>query len=572
MENVTPQTKTDKDGEDTSILFKQTTDNGTAKNNNLKDWVTPNRQVQKETKTLEGGKSIATFDGGDLQPIMFKFVNAGERIESWRVKKQTRILAPKVPTTDAPSITLRAGFVPMTHMVTNYDEIKANKKQVGRTLSTALPTMVFNVINTDIGSGGGTGRLLQTTEMWKYKTASFYLPNDLGSTIPVSVLPIRAYHEFRNAFCRNKMYQPETARFTEATVTATEKGLITASGAAGYSGYGAIHKDQTRNNYYTNIKNSLEEGNPLIASQQMNSSGAIVTQEQDFMPLQKTNATGGGDIDTNRLGKSLITSHIDYQNAIAEYRRRTNDAIKNDWDIIAELGGTTAVKTDRPEYLGEITTKLNYQQITQTAPSDGTTSQLGSTGAYSVTFDDETLFGYKEFQQDGIIIITATVSSDNTYEAGIHRTAMIANTTDMFNPEIAKKQQDVLLKPEVNGTVTISPTSPASNTIGFKPKYTEFDTLPNLCIRDARTKRLTKQNGETSSASQWHNMKSDGGNDVTANDQYFRDSTQTLIARNSLQANVGFTADDQILLASQHEVVITKHKKLGEIKTWGVEN
>lgn len=552
----------------------ETTEQNNPKNNNLKGWVKEKRHVQKEIITLEGGKSIATYDGGDLQPIMFKVVNAGEKIKKWDIESLTRILAPKVPTTDALKVTFKAGFVPMTRMVHDYDKLKANKAEIGESLETSLPTFTVDT------NAVGTNIPIQQHETWKTRVASFFLPNYVARNIPASVIPIRAYEEFYNAFCRNKMYQPAMPRFIEQHVTQEEKNWILGNIGDITYGYGAIKKDQARNNYYTNIKNKLQDSNNE-GKEIKDRTDLMKIYQGDGAPISQAFVTHNNEFlkgGTNSGPDFNQTAHIDWQNQIAEFRRRTNDAIKNDWEIIAELGGTTAVKTDRPEFLGEITRKLNYHQITQSAPSGDpeTQSQLGSTGAFSVTMDDSTLFGYKEFKQDGIIIVTATVWSDNTYEEGIHRTAMISKTTDMFNPELAKQQIDVLLKQEVDGTTWFNTGNPAANVVGFKPKYTEFDTMPNLCIRDARSRRLKKGNDgqeQTSSISQWHNMRTlQWHENLTANAGYFMDKTDQLIARNSLQMNHGFDADDQILTASQHYVTVEKHKKLAEIQGFGQEN
>lgn len=550
---------------DNSIPFE--TDTNIAKNNNLQEWETKEKHVPKQVYKLQGGKTIATFNGGQLQPIMYQYINAGDIIHSAKFKKQIRVLAPKVPTTDSLSVTIRACFVPFTFIIDNYDELKANKAEIGRQLNTTLPTVTFDASDTLWGN-------YTNTYLWKTKVASFYLPNNVSSQTPISIIPVRAYNAMYNNFCRNKDYQPALATFTSNTVTSVEKALIVGSFTSGNPnltlGYGTIQKDQKKNNYYTNIKRQLQASQVFqgLETDRMIQAGATtITHFNEFYKYYP-----GGTSNTIDNNNYKQIGHLDWQEQIAEYRRRTNDSIKNDWDIIAELGGTKPVTTDRPLYLGDQTTKLNYQQITQTTPNDNNNqSPLGTTGSYSVTFDSNALFGSHTFLQDGIIIITATVQSDNTYEEAIHRTALITNTTEMFNPEIADIQTDFLLQQEINGSANTT-SGQTSTYLAFKPKYTEFTTLPNLCIRDVRSNQLktTASGSPIASISQWHNFNTNGTTPVTIGNTYFQDQTDLLIARNSLQTTTDYASNDQILLAGELEIEMRGHA-IKKITQFGAE-
>lgn len=567
--NKTNPEKTDKNGEDTSLLI---TNEQPTTNNQLEHWDKKHKEINKRIVKLEQGKSISTFNGGEIQPIMYKFVNAGEKIEKWSINWLARVLSAKVPTTDALYITFRAFFVPHSWNVENYDELKANKDDFDRSIDSRLPTVQLNATSTKQPLWG----TFQNTYAFKKKTIAQFVPYNINKNIGISALLTRTYHESWNHFIRNKLYQPSTPRFTEQEVTAEEKRLI--CGEFDNDGnpvalqpdeiptYGWLQRDQVRRGYYTNIIPSLQ----AIDLKLIPDAAGMISQGENEAILNKNEFTSDvnnfwGDPLAFQGGRIFPVDHIDWQSKVDEYKRRVTEAPLNDWDIIAKLGGTTAVKTDRPMYLGDMSCKLNYQQITQTATNnnDNKQSPLGTTGAYSVTMETgETLFGHKEFLQDGIIMITATVQSDNTFEEAVHRTAMITDTTQMTMPTLRVLETDFLLKAEVNATDQTIGTSPdgVTNVISFKEKYSEWRTLPNLCQRDARTQQpiLTPDGNQDRipSISQWHNMKSnDDETSITATYRYFSDyDTEELIARNSLLTTINYASQDQILLACDHDV------------------
>ena len=125
-----------------------------------------------------------------------------------------------------------------------------------------------------------------------------------------------------------------------------------------------------------------------------------------------------------------------YENA----KKRADNANKNDWDIIAEMGGTSPVVADRVQLLGEIDYEMNYQQITQTSPAFDNSGPLGTTGSFSYTKASGTLFEHKQFQQAGFIHITMFINIEKSYEAQVNKELLKASTEDFYRPGLSKKE------------------------------------------------------------------------------------------------------------------------------------
>lgn len=524
-----------------------------------------------QAKTLRGGKSVGTLNGGYLQPIMFRVINAGEKILKWDLKHQLRILSPRVPILDETSLVFRAMFVPMTFIVADYDQKRANKDSIDNALpgvAAFLPS--FNVSQTVSSALGVT---YQNTYAWKHKVASVYVPNGATTNRPFSGLPVRAYHAARDAFCRAKNYQPARAKYTqvdgsiggmgsEAEIYAI-RGQFDSNGMPILTGgYGEIQKDLAPLTMYNDINIRPQAPVALYttasvrnqAADQMQVSGDVaVNQTLADQPYQSFDSSASGLMYRQNI------MHADWQTEVAEYRRRVLDSDKNDWDIIAELGGTTAVTTDRPVYLGDKVINVNYQQVTGTAPgtdSHGIETRLGTPGAYSVTIGGDTLFSHKEFKQDGILVITATISCPPSYQYGCHRQFLLRRTNDLYNPELANQNIDPKLREEITCL-----DNTANAVQGFKKKYSEFDELPDLFYGDVRSNSLVTTGGTVqnplylASYDQWHtglDYRTIPGGVVS--EDFFNDKTDQIIGRNDLYGASNTYSNDQALLATRHYV------------------
>lgn len=523
--------------------------------------------INKTKQKIKGGKIFTTYNAGELMPIFYTAITAGTRINSLTLQKSIlRIEVPRVPSMDALTLRLKASFIPMTYIVDGYDQIRAAKSdrlRAAQGLTTELPTVKFDVQEPI------TNRYYQDYSAWKFKCASFFLPNSVTPNRAFSVLPIRAYTAHRNAFCTNKTYIAPWVEYRSKTVSADEKraicGEFNANGTPLIDktvtrGHGWIGFENVRNSYYTNVIPSPNNVSDLATIDRTDPMGDPVTNDDVnamYAPFNSNTPTDSrvGQQDISRKyaisadGFPYIARHIDWQNQLAEFRRRVADSQLNDWDIIARLGGTAAIQTDRPWLLGEVEIPINYQQATQVAPGGDGQSQLGTAGAFSVTVNgNEEFCNFIELKQDGIIIITAAVQVDKLYEEAIHRFGSITRTEDFINPELAKNEIDVLLDTEVNGTGAA--TNPVDATLAFKQKYSEWETMPCLVQRDMRSIQLLQSEQPEPmpivTRPSWHNFISGGKQNgaIVLNPDYFLDSASRIILNRNLLLNTDLTPDD----------------------------
>lgn len=492
--------------ENTQIKGKE---NKQIQNDNLQQHVKSSNE--KTTITLESGKTAITMQGGYEYPIMFKEVLAGEYIKEWKTDNLTRLLTPFVPTMDKVYLTIKAYFVPHTRVLKNFEQNFANKSDK-RIKVSALP-------NTNLHIGQTQKDTFKNSLAARYGVA-----NNTSATI--NLLPMRGYRAITNDYIISKDYEtPYTEWNDEVPVTAEINALNAFNPTGGYiaefpMAY-VLTKAQTRKGYTTNLKSKV-----------------------------------AGTEDTIDAGDNQ-SEHLDWQTKFQQLKQQQDNVNKNDWDIIAEMGGTKPVKTDRTEYLGQIEYQLNYQQITQSAPQISGSSPLGTSGAFSYTRADGVLFSHKEFKQHGFIHILASITIDKLYENAVPKELLKTKFDDIYKPALAKKEIQLLLKQEINA----DPASTSGQTLAFQPPWAEYKRLPSYVTGEMRTRLLeaTGSNPTPVTNSQWHNFIARDSEVVISGD-YFRNSleTNTVLGRNNiLSPSVGEYKIDPIMNMSEHTVTVS---------------
>jgi len=487
---------------------------GVIRNDNLDQHVKSNSQ--KVSVELESGKSAITMQGGSLVPIMYKEVLAGEYIEEWNINNLTRILTPKVPTMDKVFVNVQAYFVPHTRVWAGAERALANKTDADTKIN-SLPTMSIPATASQYS-------------MFRFTLLSRYgIPNHAGA-LTINPLLLRGYRAIYNDFIRNKEYQAKLTEWNENTPTATETNHAIVYQANSINLIAGVNisnayiplQGQARKNYLTNVR----KANPMENS----------TQDE----------------------REDISLHLDWQNRFKDEKQKLVNATKNDWDIIAEMGGTAPVRNDRVEFLGELDYELNFQQVSQTAPEINSSSPLGTTGSFSFTRADGTLFSHKKFLQHGFIHVLVSLNVEKLYEESIAKEFIKTSINDIYRPALAKKEIQML-----NGKEVASNTSTPQSGVAFQPAWAEYKRLPNLVAGEMRSKLLTAVTGDDTftpvSNSHWHNMVSKQ-NQVVINSGYFNDGQDVnkVLARNnllnaSLDPN-GYFVVEPIMNMSEHFV------------------
>lgn len=286
-----------------------------------------------------------------------------------------------------------------------------------------------------------------------------------------------------------------------------------------------IEAGQTRKGYLTNIKKSVAFGSSDATSQEI----------------------------------EIKDEHLDWQARFQDEKQRADNRNKNDWDIIAEMGGTQPVKTDRVEYLGQVDYEMNWQQITQSAPEFDGSSPLGTTGSFSFTKATGTLFSHKKFLQHGFIHILVNVNIDNYYENGSPKEVLKTNVQDIYRPGLAKKEIQLLKKQEISNN-----TATDTGSAAYQPAWAEYKRLPSFVSGQTQSLMLDLVPSDNQylpvSNAQWHNFKAETVNPVVSDLGYFRNSYQVgkVFSRNNIltaiQGTSGRWATEPLINMSEHMV------------------
>ena len=494
---------------------------GQIRNNNVDEKVYSGRE--KTFERLEPGKGICTLPVGIEYPIMYKDVLAGEYIRSWELENLTRILTPLVPTLDKLFLTLKAFFVPLTRVWGNAEKALAGKGEAGvgnTTIGSQLTNLPTVLLNPD------------TTRNPHFKFSvlqALGIPYLIGTDTTIDITKLRMYRAIINDHLRNKEYEVAHPEFNQDTPTNIEFNQINRPANVpnaflpGDPDRYSLYPSQTRKNYLTNIKRHM-------TSEQVAMQGGVVQP-----------------------------THLDWQSQYQDLKQRQLNATKNDWDIIAEMGGTRPVTADRTEFLGSIDYEINYQQIGQTsATQQSPNSPLGTTGSFSYTRIEGELFSHKHFQQHGTVIVLASINIEKVYEDGIPKELLKTKVNDIYRPGLGKKEVQLLLAKEITGTEA------NGRSVAYQPAWAEYKRMPNLVTAGARTTQPPDLFGilGPQSYSQWHNAiptstRETGGN-ITIDRNYFnnRDEVRAVTNRNNaiiIEDNINFFQDN-ILNMSVHNI------------------
>lgn len=321
-------------------------------NDNLQQEVLNSRV--KTSKQLEPGISAISMKPGMLYPINYMEILPGTTIEELSIDNITRMLTPLVPTLDRVYIRISAFFVPHTRVWKNAEKYLARKAEAGKGIQTKeLPAYEdMSTLNEDI--------------RWRDNLLARYgASNKSNEQKWYNVLLPRGYKAIINDYVRNKEYEPAMLEFDTDEVGATEALHLENYMDDPFSDNYWVKPCQSRKSYYNNIKKSIQE--------------------------------------TTITSPNSLVEHLDWQTRFIEQKQNIANANKNDWDIIAEMGGTQPVINDRTQYIGDVEYELNYQQITQASATTDNTSPLGTTGSFSYSRANGTLLRFKEFKQHGFL-------------------------------------------------------------------------------------------------------------------------------------------------------------------------
>lgn len=105
-------------------------------------------------------------------------------------------------------------------------------------------------------------------------------------------------------------------------------------------------------------------------------------------------------------------------------------------------------RVQRPEYLGGKRIPININQVIQSTPTNGESTPLGATGAYSLTADSDEMFT-KSFTEHGILLGLACIRTVHTYQQGLNRQYSKESIFDFYFPEFANLGNQAILSKEI---------------------------------------------------------------------------------------------------------------------------
>lgn len=105
-------------------------------------------------------------------------------------------------------------------------------------------------------------------------------------------------------------------------------------------------------------------------------------------------------------------------------------------------------RLQRPEYLGGKRIPITMNQVIQATPTDGTSTPLGTTGAFSVTADSDDMFTHS-FTEHGILLGLATIRTVHSYQQGLNRMYSKKSNLDWYIPVFANLGNQAVLNKEI---------------------------------------------------------------------------------------------------------------------------
>ena len=370
-------------------------------------------------------------------------------------------------------LVLKCFFVPNSRVWKNSENFVSQKG--GQTVEKAaeMPNLggkqlQFLVAEEDALEGGAIN--IVDTDVWRDSWISSYIPKyqtglmrtDGFSTFPkTEILKLRQFVAIYNDYLRNKEYDPIWTEYNSDTMT-----------------------NQEYQQYFNNWVNNPDRFNEgIIRGRRQNS---YYTDYRTELLGQDTN-----DIDPLSTDGQKLINLVEYQKQLAELRSQSENAQKNDWDIIAQIRGSKKLTEGKVQLLSVKTIGLNYQSVVQSAYNINENIEepfqvLGQEGAYCYTEINVPMFQFHEFNEDGGIHVIAQITAETVFETGFDRIGLNIKPMDMPRPDLVQLKDDVLYEIEKCGT-RLNSEEDLTKITGFKRKWSEYFKLPNCIFGDITT-------------------------------------------------------------------------------------
>lgn len=423
----------------------------------------------EKSESLMSGFCSGSFNAGHDRPIAYSYYMAGEKIRNMTWESKIKLLTPKTPSYQRLFLTAKTFFVPYTRVFKNYEEFAAQKGGGNETKIQHLPTLTGKLIPNMTDDSVGAETQIFNTLWWRDSFTSFYIPrtqtlmeDSWQSSMPFyDACPLRAVVAIRNDFLRNKEYDYEWTEYDDDEVSEEEWQSYFPTTTGNF--YKLKMRAMLPDSYYTNYRTEVAAYSPLIAE---------VIPDNNY----------------------LLSYWTNYENFSDYVRMQAETAMKNDWDIVAELRGAPPALEGKVQLIGKKTIPLNYSAVTQNAYSNASGIEpqfkaLGTQGAYSYTEIKVPLVEYFEGKEDGIIITIATVWAETAYTSAFNRQSLNISAKDRYRPDLADAKIDIMYRIEGGTNYKTQAeeiiANKSASVIGFKRKFSELFKLPDcICSGD----------------------------------------------------------------------------------------
>lgn len=136
-------------------------------------------------------------------------------------------------------------------------------------------------------------------------------------------------------------------------------------------------------------------------------------------------------------------------------------------------------RQQRPELLAHSKQLLNMHDVTQTAPSDGTNTPLGTIGGYSKTFDPKCAFTHS-FTEHGMLIGLYWFRHNRTYSQGINKLWRRRRFEDYYVPQLAHINDQPVYVSELYNSHDFGPNQMEEQIFGYQEPWAELRYKPSV--------------------------------------------------------------------------------------------
>lgn len=455
-----------------------------------------------------------TFNMGQIIPIWWDETMPGDRI-SVNIEQLIRFMPMTFPVMDNFSITMRAFAVPMRLLVPqeDYEEFITggeDGKAVGK-----WPMAPMGTIAGFCGSSSIVGSL---ADYLGFPTAINGNPISAGSfpSVPVSVLPFRAYQFIWNEWFRDEKLQDEIEWVRGAdTPTDDELSVITQLRRVGWrKDYftSAFTEPQLGEDVFLPMGGMLpvQLGNPTKSWKVVDSrDGSLIGPLQAAADDPRGTYTMKSAGSSGPAGTSSVSLNpngslqVDLQDMVAPSinELRLSFAVQRWKELNARAGvrlpewllahyhvKSSDARLQRPEYLGGLRARISVGEVLQTS-ADTESSALGDMAGHAMSLSQGRIFNRYIEEQSIVMIVAYVMPTQPSYMNGMKRFWFKDDKFDFADPIFGNLgEQEVW-----NGELFVGPGMMAEQVkgrFGFQSRYAEYKFAPSEVHGEMRTSMM----------------------------------------------------------------------------------